>query len=75
MENSKYLTKRQASEYLTDSLGLPVAEKTLSKLIVHGGGPKYQKFGVRVVYSQTELTDWAKSKLSKTFENSSQEVR
>ena len=74
MNDQKYYTKRQASAYLSDTLGLPVAEKTLSKLIVIGGGPVYRKFGGRVVYSQTELETWAKSKLSPEFANSGQAV-
>ncbi|MGN0919605.1 MAG: hypothetical protein ACI4OR_02455 [Alphaproteobacteria bacterium] len=38
MSDSKYFTKRQASEYLSQTLGLPLSEKTLSKYITMGGG-------------------------------------
>ncbi len=70
----EYLTKKQASEYLTKERGFPVSEKTLSKLISVGGSPIYQKFGARVLYTQENLDNWANSRLSKPRTNSSCEV-
>lgn len=70
---TKFFTKKQASNYMTAELGLPVAEKTLSKLITIGGGPEFQKFNKRVVYTQTALDEWAKSRLSKPHKNSSEQ--
>jgi len=70
--SEKYYTKQQASEYLTDTLGLPVAVKTLSKLITIGGSPIFQKFGGRVVYKQSDLDAWAQSRLSMPRTNSGQ---
>jgi len=75
MTEQKFLTRRQAATYLTDTMGLPVAERTLSKLSTLGGGPKYRKFGNRVLYTPTDLTTWAQSKLSNVLNNSSQEVQ
>ena len=69
-----YLTKKQASKYLTQERGFPVSEKTLSKLISVGGSPIYQKFGARVLYTQKNLDDWANSRLSRPRANSSYEV-
>ena len=69
----KFFTKKQASNYMTLELGLPVAEKTLSKLITIGGGPEFQKFNKRVVYTQTALDEWAKSRLSKPYKHSSEQ--
>jgi len=66
-----YLTRQQASEYLTDGLGIPVATKTLAKLSVVGGGPRYRKFGNRVLYQTEDLVTWANNKLSAIVENSS----
>lgn len=71
--NQKFFTKKQASEYLTTTLGLPVAEKTLSKLISIGGGPEFQKFNKRVVYKQSSLDTWAESRLSQPHKNSSEQ--
>ena len=70
MENVRYLTKKEASVYLTQGLGLPVSEKSLSKYITSGGGPQYQKFGRRVVYLESYLSDWVKSRLSQPRINS-----
>ena len=72
MMTNKFFTKRQASEYLSQVLGLPVSEKTLSKYITVGGGPNFQKFGRRVVYQQDFLDDWAKSRLSQPYTHSSE---
>ena len=73
--SEKYLTKTKASEFLSDEMGLPVAVKTLSKYITTGGGPKYRKFGSRVVYLESELREWADSRLSPILRNSCEEVR
>lgn len=70
---TKFFTKKQASNYMTAELGLPVAEKTLSKLITIGGGPEFQKFGTRVVYKQSSLDAWAESRLSQPHKNSSEQ--
>lgn len=69
----KYFTKQQASDLLTNQFGLPVASKTLSKLITVGGGPKYHKFGKRVVYLESDLIQWANSRLSLPLNNSSEQ--
>jgi hypothetical protein len=71
MRNNKFFTKKQASEYLSQVLGLPVSEKTLSKYITVGGGPNFQKFGRRVVYQQQFLYEWATSRLSRPYSHSS----
>lgn len=69
----KFLTKREASAYLTGTLGLPVSVQSLSKYITNGGGPVYQKFGGRVVYTQEALEEWVSSRLSPLFHHSSEE--
>ncbi len=65
----QYLNKKQASAYLANELGLRVSDKTLSKYITTGQGPKYFKFGWRVVYTIDNLNDWVNSKLSKPLPN------
>lgn len=72
---TQYLTKKQAAEFLTNELGLPTSDKTLSKLITCGGSPVYQKFGARVLYTRENLIEWANTKLSKPRYNSSCEVQ
>jgi hypothetical protein len=63
MYHKQYLSRREASEYLT-SQGLPVAVPTLAKYATTGGGPFLQKFGRRcVVYKPTDLDAWASGRL------------
>lgn len=59
----KYLSRTEASEYL-ESLGLKIAKTTLQKLASIGGGPKFRKFGNRVVYTQQDLLSWVESRMS-----------
>jgi len=74
MLNKKYLTTKQASEFISESF-FPVSPKTLSKLRCVGGSPKYSKAGERrVLYFVDDLISWAKDKISKPIENSIQEV-
>lgn len=56
-------TRMQASDFLTE-LGFKVAEATLAKYATVGGGPKFMKFGRRVLYSEDALLVWANGKLS-----------
>ena len=71
----KFLNKKEASLYLSNELGLTISDKTLSKYITTGGGPKYFKFGCRVVYTIDSLNDWVNSKLSKPLQGSYEEMK
>jgi hypothetical protein len=71
----KYLCKKEASRYLKNEFGLSVSDKTLSKYITTGGGPKYYKFGWRVVYTVETLTEWVNSRMSKPLQGSFEEVK
>ena len=53
----KYLQTGDAAFYL----GL--SPKTLEKMRVRGNGPKFFKFGSRVLYSIDSLEQWAQSNL------------
>ena len=57
----KYLTRVEASEYLSEH-GFKTATKSLAKYATVGGGPDYKKFGNRVLYSPSDLIAWAESK-------------
>ena len=65
------LTRKEAAEYLTEVLGTPVSFKTLQKYATVGGGPRYQKFGRRVVYTQEWLREWTESKMGQQVYSSS----
>lgn len=68
---TKYLTRREASAYLSGR-GLPTSHTTLAKLATVGGGPEYQRFGRRAVYVAEALDAWAAGRLSKPMRSTSE---
>ncbi len=59
----KFLTRPSAAAYLTE-IGVPTSKNTLQKLATTGGGPAYQIFGNRALYTVEDLDAWIASKLS-----------
>ena len=51
----RYLTNDEAADYLR------LSPRTLEKQRVLGGGPRFRKFGARVVYAAADLRAWADS--------------
>lgn len=51
--SARYLTNDEASAYLR------LSPRTLEKMRVIGGGPRFRKFGRRVMYAATDLDAWA----------------
>jgi hypothetical protein len=49
----RYLTNDEAADYLR------LSPRTLEKQRVIGGGPRFRKFGRRVMYAVTDLDSWA----------------
>ncbi|KQB57114.1 MULTISPECIES: AlpA family transcriptional regulator [Acidovorax] len=49
----RYLTNDEAADYLR------LSPRTLEKQRVIGGGPKFRKFGRRVMYAVADLDTWA----------------
>ncbi len=49
----RYLTNDEAAQYLR------LSPRTLEKQRVIGGGPKFRKFGRRVMYAVIDLDAWA----------------
>nr|WP_313023923.1 helix-turn-helix domain-containing protein [Pseudomonas lopnurensis] len=49
----RYLTNDEAAHYLR------LSPRTLEKQRVIGGGPKFRKFGRRVMYAVADLDAWA----------------
>ena len=49
----RYLTNDEAAEYLR------LSPRTLEKQRVIGGGPRFRKFGRRVMYAVGDLDAWA----------------
>lgn len=70
---NRYLTRREASEYLK-AKGLPVAPTTLAKYVTVGGGPLYVSFGRLARYRMSDLDAWVEERLSAPRRNSSAAV-
>jgi len=58
----RYLTNDEAAAFLR------LSPRTLEKQRVIGGGPRFRKFGRRVLYAIADLEAWAESR---TFEMTS----
>lgn len=69
--NEPNLPTPDASEFLTQQ-GYKTAPRTLSKLRCIGGGPKFRRFGRRVLYRASDLTAWAESRTSGPLKNTSE---
>jgi predicted DNA-binding transcriptional regulator AlpA len=55
--SSRYLTNTEAAAFLT------LSPKTLNKLRVIGGGPRFRKLGRRVAYKLSDLEEWATTRV------------
>ena len=56
MQPARYLTNDEAAEFLR------LSPRTLEKQRVIGGGPRFRKFGRRVMYAVVDLETWADSR-------------
>ncbi|MGJ0394544.1 MAG: helix-turn-helix transcriptional regulator [Methylocystis sp.] len=70
MAEQRYLHRKEAAQYLTER-GLKVSAGTLAKYATVGGGPDYQHFGNRPVYTPASLDAWIASRLSEPCCNTS----
>lgn len=52
----RYLTTREAAGFLR------LSPRTLEKARVTGGGPRFRKFGTRVLYAIDDLELWANAR-------------
>lgn len=52
----RYLTSREAAAFLR------LSPRTLEKQRVIGGGPRYRKFGRRVLYALDDLEAWSNAR-------------
>jgi hypothetical protein len=66
----KRLDTREASEFLTAS-GYTTAPATLNKLRCVGGGPAFEKFGRRPLYSETSLLEWVQGRTTRPLRSTS----
>jgi hypothetical protein len=53
----RYVTNEEAAMFLK------LSPRTLDKFRVLGGGPRFRKFGRRVIYALDDLETWANSRI------------
>jgi hypothetical protein len=63
MQTSKYLRRKEASEYLQNRWGIRCAPGYLAKLAVTGGGPPFRKRNRDPLYAPSDLDAWVESKI------------
>lgn len=73
-ETQRRLEQDEASEFLTKR-GYRTAPSTLNKLRHTGGGPVYEKFGRRPLYTEEALLDWIAECTSKPRRSTSDDER
>jgi hypothetical protein len=59
-----FLNRSEAASYVREQ-GLPCARLTLQKFACTSGGPEFQRFGARVVYTVDGLDRWIGERLGK----------
>ncbi len=64
-------TRREAAQWLTEQ-GFRTAEASLAKMATLGGGPTYEKFGRKPLYTEAGLLAWVASRTTGPRRNTSQ---
>lgn len=63
-----FLTNGEAAAHLK------LSPRTLEKMRVIGGGPRFRKFGHRVIYARAELDAWAAARVCETTSDANYET-
>lgn len=72
IENDRRLSRREAADFLTER-GYRTAASTLAKLASVGGGPVFEKFGRRPLYTPGSLLSWVAERTSGPVRHTSDE--
>jgi hypothetical protein len=65
------LTRDKAAAALTER-GFPTSPKSLATMATRGGGPRFHRFGPRVLYRWRDALNWAEGRLSPPMESTSE---
>jgi hypothetical protein len=68
----RLLRRWEAARHVVDTWGIPLSPKTLAKLAVIGGGPKFRRAGRIPLYDPSQLDDWARARLSPPVSSTSE---
>jgi hypothetical protein len=63
LTQTTFLNRQNAAEYLKTK-GIPCCVATLAGYASRGGGPLFQKFGRKPLYTRETLDSWIGSRLS-----------
>jgi len=64
------LSRREASDFLKER-GFKIAATTLAKYASVGGGPLFESFGTRTLYTPAALLQWVADRTSKPHRTTS----
>jgi hypothetical protein len=67
--DTRYLTNAEAAAWLK------LSPRTLEKQRVIGGGPRFRKFGRRVLYAVADLEQWSAERVCETTSDPNYPVR
>jgi hypothetical protein len=67
----RYCDRRAAAQFLTER-GYKTAPATLARLSCVGGGPAFRRFGRKPLYTEADLLEWARSRLSKPMRSTAE---
>jgi len=60
---SRRLDRKASAQFLTDE-GYPIQPTTLAKYACVGGGPEFESFGRKPLYTPENLLKWARARTS-----------
>jgi hypothetical protein len=60
----RYLRRDQAAEYIKVTWSQPCSRSLLAQLAMSGGGPLFRLAGRFPVYTEKDLDDWARGRIS-----------
>jgi hypothetical protein len=70
--DSNSLLTRDATAIALTEAGYPTSAKTLATKASRGGGPRFHRFGPRVLYRWRDALVWAESRLSLAMRSTSE---
>jgi hypothetical protein len=73
--SNRIFFEREAAQFLTDELKVPVRTSTLSSKRLNGGGPAYRRVLGRIEYDEAALRAWVNDLRAKTFVSTAEEPR
>jgi hypothetical protein len=71
-QDPNLLLSREATAAALTESGFPTTAATLATKASRGGGPRFHRYGPRVLYRWIDALDWAEKRLSPPMESTSE---